>query len=286
VNGGWDRYGPDVLRQDPHRARRAASDKVEAELGLVLEDAETGWVGAIVKVEKAGGMLVVSLEDRHGRVRGFRLGPGFLIDGRPVVLTLATGPKPGTLKRRTASGSLAVPGARARVARASRIWVEGRHDAELVAKVWGEDLALEGVVVEALDGIDHLLGRVRDFDPSADGARLGVLVDHLVAGSKESRIAESARAVCQPGSILVLGHPYVDIWQGVRPDRLGLAAWPRIERGVDWKTGVLRELGWPHRNEADLARAWRRVLSRVSHLSHLEPALTGRVEELIDFVTG
>ena len=39
--------------------------------------------------------------------------------------------------------STAAPSAapvRARVARASRIFVEGRHDAELVEKVWGDDL--------------------------------------------------------------------------------------------------------------------------------------------------
>ncbi|MDR2566670.1 MAG: DUF3097 domain-containing protein [Bifidobacteriaceae bacterium] len=282
---GWDRYGRDVLTRDPHAPRRTQSRKVEAEIGLVVEDAETGWVGAIVKVEKSGGMLVASLEDRHGRVRGFRLGPGFLIDGQPVVLTRAVGSNPGVLKRRTASGSLAVQGAKARVARVSRIWVEGRHDAELVAKVWGEDLALEGVVVEMLDGIDHLADRAADFGPAAQGARLGVLVDHLVEGSKEWRIAESVTANCEPGSILILGHPYVDIWQAVRPERLGLAAWPRIERGTDWKTGVLSELGWRHRDQGDLARAWLRILGSVSHLSHLDPALTGRVEELIDFVT-
>lgn len=283
---GPDRYGRDVLAQDPHRAARPASAKVAAELGLVVEDVETGWVGAIVRVEKAGGMLVAVLEDRRGRTRGFRLGPGFLIDGRPVVL-VAAGPAParGGPGRRTASGSVAVAGARARVARESRIWVEGRHDAELIAKVWGEDLAVEGVVVEMLDGIDHLAERARRFGPSAGEARLGVLVDHLVEGSKEWRIAERVRAECEPGSILILGHPYVDIWQAVRPQRLGLAAWPKVARGTDWKLGLLAQLGWPARDQADVADAWRRLLAEVNHLSHLEPALTGRVEELIDFTT-
>ena len=75
----------------------------------------------------------------------------------------------------------------ARVARASRIWVEGIHDAALVERIWGDDLRIEGVVVEPLDGIDELPAAVAEFGPGPT-RRLGVLVDHLVAGSKESRI--------------------------------------------------------------------------------------------------
>ena len=75
----------------------------------------------------------------------------------------------------------------AKVAAASRIYVEGRHDAELVEKIWGDDLRHVGVVVEYLGGIDDLPAIVAEFAPGP-GRRLGVLVDHLVAGSKESRI--------------------------------------------------------------------------------------------------
>ena len=60
---------------------RPAPAQVAAEPGLVVEDVETGWCGAVVRVEKAGGMHVVHLEDRRGRTRGFPLGPGFLVDG-------------------------------------------------------------------------------------------------------------------------------------------------------------------------------------------------------------
>jgi hypothetical protein len=231
-------------------------------------------------------MLVVALEDRHGRLRSFRMGAGFLIDGRPVTLVpdVTSGRSPER-RRRTASGSFAVEGARARVARPSRIWVEGRHDAELIAKVWNDDLALEGVVVEMLEGVDNLADRVAEFGPTKAGARLGVLVDHLVEGSKETRIAEAVRDECEPGSILILGHPYVDVWQAVKPSRLGLEAWPRIAHGTEWKLGVLEALGWPCRTQADVAAAWRRVLGTVRDYKDLEPALIGRVEELIDFVT-
>jgi hypothetical protein len=281
-----DRYGDDVLRGDWKVPPRGRSTQVSAETGLVVEDVDTGWCGAVVRTEKAGGVHVVHLEDRRGRVRGFPLGPGFLVDGRPVVLTQ---PKPAAAAAarpsRTASGSTAVHGQRARLARGSRIWVEGRHDAELVEKVWGDDLRVEGVVVEMLDGVDDLAAAVRDFAPEP-GRRLGVLVDHLVPGSKESRLV--AEAVAQrrfAAHLLVVGHPFVDVWQSVRPSRLGLKAWPVIPRDVEWKRGVLAHLGWPHATQIDVAQGWKRILATVRSYTDLEPALLGRVEELIDFVT-
>lgn len=246
---------------------------------MVVEDAQSGYVGAVVRVEYGR----VDLEDRHGRTRGFPLGPGYLLDGSPVILTAPRRPGP-TGTGRTASGSVAVTGARARVARASRIYVEGRHDAELVAQVWGEDLRIEGVVVEHLGGVDDLVDIVAGFGPGP-GSRLGVLVDHLVPGSKEARIADAVRRGPGGAHTLVVGHPYVDIWQAVKPDRLGLKAWPVVPRNVEWKHGVCDALGWPHANQADIARAWQRIRKQVRDWNDLEPALIGRVEELIDFVT-
>lgn len=281
-----DRYGSDVLAGGTaHHARRPTSVPTPAAAGLVVEEVTTGWVGAVVRVEKSGGLHVVVLEDRAGRARSFPLGPGFWVDGSPVELVAPrTSPAPAAPER-TASGSVAVHGARARVARASRIWVEGRHDAELVEKVWGDDLRLEGVVVEQLDGVDHLPAAVAAFGPGPD-RRVGVLVDHLVAGSKEARLAQEAVRAAPPGTVLVLGHPYVDVWQAVRPGRVGLREWPVIERDTEWKHGVLRELGWPAADQADVARAWQRILGTVRSYADLEPSLLGRVEELIDFVTG
>lgn len=205
---------------------------MEATPGTVVEDVETGWVGAVVAVEKAGGVHVVHLEDRRGKVKAFPLGPGFLVDGSPVSLTAPKGAQRAALAAaekqasRTASGSVAVHDAKARVAIGSRIFVEGRHDAELVEKVWGHDLRVEGVVVEMLDGVDDLAAAIRDFAPGR-GRRMGVLVDHLVPGSKESRIVAEANRLA-PEHVLVLGHPYVDVWQSVRPQRLGMEAWPTI----------------------------------------------------------
>src|SRR5690625_5171476 len=181
----------------------------------------------------SAGKLVVELEDGRGRLRSFPLGPGFMIDGKPVVLTRPAARQQPSGTKRSASGSVYVEGARARTARASRIWVEGKHDAELVQKVWGHDLRIEGVVVEMLDGADNLPERVQDFSPGP-GRRLGILVDHLVPGSKESRIAaEVMRLPGAAGNVTVLGHPYVDVWQAVRPARVGLTKWPHVPKGTD-----------------------------------------------------
>jgi hypothetical protein len=225
---------------------------------------------------------MVELEDRRGMVRAFPLGGGFLIDGEPVVLTAAAAAPTG--KKRTASGSFAVENLTARTARASRIYVEGRHDAELVEKVWGHDLRVEGVVVEYLGGIDDLASHLDEVAPNR-GRRIGVLVDHLVDGSKESRIAAQAVKPAYREHVLIVGHPFIDVWQAVKPSSLGIRAWPTIPRGIEWKKGICQAFGWPHETQADIARAWQRILSRVNGFGDLEPTLLGRVEQLIDFVT-
>jgi len=277
----WSRqYGSDVLADgQPGRSGRRRVPRevpeVEAERGLVVEDSEGRFCGAVVGYEKGA----VTLEDRHGNRRAFPLAPAaFLLDGQPVTLVPpapAGGPGSGR-PTRTASGSVAAPPSRAKVARASRIYVEGKHDAELVEKVWGDDLRDEGVVVEYLDGIDDLPAIVARFSP-APGRRLGVLVDHLVDGSKESRIAAGVRSP----DVLIVGHPFIDIWAAVRPSAVGIARWPDVPPGQPWKEGVLRALGWP----PEVPAAWRRILRSVTSYADLEPALLGRVEELIDFVT-
>jgi Protein of unknown function (DUF3097) len=272
-----DRYGTDVLANNAHKKSRSTEQPVE--IGMVVEDAQTGYAGAVVRIEYGR----MELEDRNGRRKPFPIGPGYLIDGKPVILTAPRRPTPKA-PARTASGSVAVQQAKAKVALASRIYVEGRHDAELVEQVWGDDLRVEGVVVEHLGGVDDLVGIVAEFHPGP-GRRLGVLVDHLVAGSKEARIAEAVRQGPGGAHTLVVGHPFIDIWQAVKPGRLGIAAWPVVPRGVEWKKGVCRALGWPHTQQADIARAWQRIRSRVRDWNDLEPALIGRVEELIDFVT-
>jgi len=269
-------YGPDVLAAGL-RPARTRPRRVAAEPGLVVEDATGRFCGAVVFCEKDA----VILEDRHGMRRVFPLGQArFLLEGKPVMLVRPSGPVvPGRGRPpagRTASGSVAAPASRAKVARASRIYVEGRHDAELVEKIWGDDLRDAGVVVEYLGGIDDLPAVVAQFEPGPV-RRLGVLVDHLVAGSKESKIA----ARVQSPHVLVAGHPFIDVWAAVKPAVLGIGGWPHVPPGSPWKEGVLQAIGWP----PDTAAAWQRILRSVRSFTDLEPAFLGRVEELIDFVT-
>jgi Protein of unknown function (DUF3097) len=254
--------------------------KVTAVVGMAVVHRASGFSGSLVRIESGG----VELKGRTGLERVFRHSPGaFSVDGKAVTLVRPRPePKHGVgaaggrgIDGITSSGSVAVEGVSPRVARAGRLWVEGVHDAELVERVWGDDLRIEGVVVERLDGIDHLPGAIRDFAPGP-ARRLGVLVDHLVDGSKESRLAAQLR---HP-HVLITGTPFVDVWQAVKPSVLGIDAWPQIPMGQDWKTGVCQALGF-----SDPPEAWRRIRSSVSTYADLEPALVGAVEQLIDFVT-
>jgi hypothetical protein len=251
--------------------RKAEIPTVSGEPGLVLEDPASGFCGAVVSIGKDG----VGLEDGKGRRRVFPLRPAaFLIDGKPVTVVRPAARPVGPV--RSASGSVRVAALRAHTARGGRIWVEGIHDAALVEQVWGHDLRVEGVVVEPLHGIDDLAGAVAEFGPTVD-CRLGILVDHLVGGSKETR---TAATVAGP-HVLVTGHPYIDVWQAVRPAAVRIPGWPEVPRGTDWKTGVCAALGW-----GEPVDGARRVLGAVRDFRDLETPLITAVEKLIDFVTG
>ncbi len=278
-------YGHDVLAGDgrgPPGGRHQRSGQItqiEAAPGLVVETADGSFCGGVVACDKQA----VTLEDRFGRHRVFPLAAAtFLLDGKPVALVRPAPRERGGARgrARTASGSLALPHERAKVAQASRIYVEGLHDAELVEKIWGDDLRIEGVVVEYLEGVDHLPALVTAFCPGPH-RRLGVLVDHLVAGSKESRIASQVNSP----HVLVTGHEFVDIWQAVKPSVLGIDGWPEVPRGGPWKEGTVAALGWGTGTSADTGAAWRRILAAVRTYADLEPGLLHSVEELIDFVT-
>jgi hypothetical protein len=247
---------------------------VEAEPGLVVEDATGSFCGAVIRAD----VREVVLEDAAGRRRLFPMKPAsFLFEGRLATLTPPR-PRVSPEQQRSASGSVRGDDRRAKVASPHRIWVEGVHDAAIVERVWGHDLRVEGVVVEPLHGADVLVEAAHEFGPGPD-RKLGVLVDHLVTGSKESRIAQQVTGA----HALVVGHPFIDIWQAVKPSVVGIRAWPVVPKGQPWKEGVCRALGW----EDDTGYVWaQRILARVRTWTDLEPQLIGRVEELIDFVTG
>lgn len=263
----------DPIDMDAPRARPSEYPNVEAKRGRVVEHRASGVVGSIVSFND----VEVVLRDRGDVHRPFRPRPGgFLFEGRPCTLIPAPAVASTSTAGVTASGSITPTSRRARVARASRILVEGIHDAELVEKVWGDDLREVGVVVERLDGMDDLAAVVTSFDPGP-GHRLGILLDHLVTGSKESRTAAQVR---HP-HVLVTGTPFVDVWAAVRPSAAGISAWPDVPRGIPWKEGVLAALGVStHPGEY-----WRSLLGKVHTFRDLDPALVGAVEQLIDFVT-
>lgn len=261
---------PDVLTDDPRHRREVP--EVTLRRGMLLEALGDSFVGEVVAVR---GHAVV-LRDRRGRERSFDMrGAGFMLDDRLVRVRVpereVPAPSPPAV---TPSGSVPVRHA-ARQARASRIFVEGVHDAELLEKIWGDDLRVEGIVVEVLDGIDDLEGVVAAFDPGPT-RRMGVLVDHLVPGSKESRMAARVR---HP-DVLVTGHPFVDVWAAVRPSVVGIQRWPEVPRGRSWKDGICEALGEP-----EPGVLWKRILASVQTYTDLERPLVGAVEQLLDFLT-
>jgi len=243
-------------------------------IGTVLTHRGSGTEGAVVEFVEG---KRVALRDHSGRDHHFKPVDGFFLHlGKPVALRAPRHhTKAAAAPTMTASGSVDTGHVPARVARASRIWVEGIHDAELIERIWGDDLRVEGIVVEQLEGADDLAERVRGFQPG-ERRRIGVLLDHLVPGSKETRIAES---ISDP-NVLICGHPYVDIWQAIKPSVVDIQAWPVIPMGTPWKEGIMAAVGF----SGESGRFWREVLGKVNSYKDVETPLINAVEQLIDFV--
>lgn len=266
-----DPYGGDIL-SGHSRNKKPEYPKILAEKDLVVEVLADGFVGAVISFERTYDGDFVRLEDRYGTERLFKMREGaFLIDGQRATLVRHV---PKQAPRKSNSGSRRVDNVVAKVAAPSRIWVEGVHDAAIVEKIWGHDLRVEGIVVEYLEGLDNLEARLKEFKPEP-GRRVGVLADHLVTGSKEMRLTQSVGP-----NVLVTGHPYIDIWAAVKPERVGISAWPEVPYGEDWKTGVCRRVGW-----SDPKEGWNRVYRAVNSFRDVDSTLIGAVERLVDFVT-
>lgn len=254
--------------------RRGPSAKVvNVELGMALTHRGDRITGSVLRYVP-GQMLV--LRDRSGKDHSYKPRDGaFLIGDQPVALRQLVKSDIEVVASETASGSIDIGPIQARVARPSRIYVEGIHDAELIEKVWGDDLRIEGVVVEQIAGADDLAALVRSFQPR-EGRRLGVLLDHLVEGSKESRIA----AEVNDPNVLICGHPYVDVWAAVKPTVVGRDSWPEIPMGTPWKEGIMAELGVSEHSSV----FWKQLLAGVNNYKDLQTPLITAVEQLIDFV--
>jgi len=250
-----------------------------ATAGLLVEVASSDFAGTVVHCDARE----VVLRDRRGRTRRFARTPGaFLVDDVRVELvpeaaSAAGGGAGGTGSPgpgRTASGSIPAPDLGPQVARASRLWVEGIHDAELLEQVWGDDLRSAAIVVEPMHGADDLASAVARFEPGPT-RRLGVLLDHLVPGSKESRLA----ATIHHPDVLVVGHPFVDVWAAIDPRLLGRERWPEVPRGEPYKDGLARRLGF-----ADRHQAWPALRGLVRTWHDLDVTLRHAVESLLDHV--
>ena len=258
---------------DPNAPRRKRDyPVVVARRGVVLEDRTTGVVGALVSF--APPRLV--LRDRYGKDHTVRYADGSVradIDNKGVPCKLVL-PKTEPEGRRSPPADRSMqamfpPESPAPAESGSRHPRRRTHREGL-----GRRLARRGVVVEQLEGADDLAERVRGFRPG-DRRRLGILLDHLVDGSKESRIA----AEIDDRNVRITGHPYVDIWQAVKPSVIGIDHWPEVPKGQPWKEGVITP-----RDHGDPASFWKHVLGKVTSWKDLETPLLGAVEELIDFV--
>lgn len=270
-----DPYGADILKGHS-RSKKPVYPQVKPEKDMVVEVLGDDFVGAIVGGEKTAEGNFIRLEDRHGATRLFKLREGaFLLEGQRVTLTRYVDPAVLPPQQRMSnSGSRRVEGVQAKVAAPSRIWVEGVHDAAIVEQVWGHDLRVEGVVVEFIEGLDNLPAMLQEFNPTPS-RRVGVLADHLVEGTKEAHLTRDLGP-----NVMVTGHPYIDIWEAVKPASVGIKEWPHVPRGEDWKTGVCQRLGWGNPQDG-----WRRVARSVKSFRDLDSTLIGSVERLIDFVT-
>jgi len=265
-----DRWAEDDILED---FRKREYLVLEVHDGMTLTHTGSRFTGTVAEFTQGESVVLV---DQWGERKSFAAHDGaFMRNGvRVTMRSPAVALK--SARRFTASGSIEADRSRARVAKASRIWVEGIHDAELIEKIWGDDLREAAIVVEPLHGADDLAPAVAQFRPNPQ-RRLGILLDHLVEGTKETRIARSVRNA----DVLVLGHPYVDIWQAIKPDTFGIAEWPDVPRGRPWKEGVIEGLGL----SIDPGPFWTKVLESVSSYKDVETPLVNAVEQLIDFVT-
>ena len=274
-----DRYSGDVLSPGWGQRQKPKVHDLVMAVGRVLEVDGHDFVGAIVGWENG----LVVLEDRRNRRRSFPIS-GQLYHCEGYAVKLIHPPRQGSSKPLyTPSGSRAGQEG-PKVALPSRIYVEGRHDAELVEKIWGDDLRHVGVVVEFMGGMDDLVDIVDRFRPR-HGRRLGVLLDHLVAGSKETAIAQAVERSGYGDHVMITGHRFIDVWHAILPATLGIPAWPQVPRGEDFKIGTLKRLGLAHKDQTDVANAWQAMCKRVRSYRDLDPAFNREVERLIDFVT-
>ena len=219
-----------LARPEARPRRRGA-----AELGAVVEEVTTDWCGEIVAVDRD--LHTLTLEDRRGKRRTFPLGPGFLLEGRPVILAApvrgggpgeadAYGVRLGRRPRRQGPGRPGQPDLRRGPAR---------------RRAGREGLGRRPADRGRGRGVPRRRRRPRPTTCATSGpapsAGSACSSTTWCAGSKESRIAQRIAKSPVGKHVLIVGHPFIDIWAAVKPERLGLQRWPdvpaqhRVEEG-------------------------------------------------------
>ena len=91
----------------------------------------------------------------------------------------------------------------------------------------------------------------------------------------EGGARRGGRRVRRASHVLVVGHPYVDVWQAVRPGASASRRGRRSRAATPGRPACRRAPGLAARDEAEL-RCWRRILGTVATYAELEPELLGR----------
>ena len=252
---------------------RGTSPNSPATTDVVAEDPLSGFCGAVVACTSTA----VTLEDRAGRRRLFPLTSGaFLVDGRQVTLV-----RPRPAAAGTGAVRVRLQGGDGCAGQDGQGGADLGRRASMMRPWWnGSGGTTCGSRASSSSRSTGWTTCRRPWPRSGpgDGRRLGVLVDHLVPRSKESRIADAVLAAHRD-TVLITGHPTSTSGRRCGRRRSGIAAWPDVPRGIDWKTGVCAALGMP-----DTRQMWGRVNGAVRSYRDLDTPLITAVERLIDFV--
>ena len=220
----------------------------------------------------------VTLEDRHGRHRVFPLGPGFLVDGRPVALVRAA----------PAARGGAAPAYGLGLGRRARRAGPGRpRRPDLRRGPARRRAGREGVGRRPARRGRRRRAPRRHRRPAGRRARLRARAGpparraRRPPGARQQGVPAGRAGRCSP-HVRVVGHPYVDVWQAVRPAaprHRGLAGGP-ARHAVEGGRLRRRSAGRSTRPPPGAASS-----ARSRRTPTWSPSLLGRVEELIDFVT-
>ena len=236
---------------------------------------------------------------RAGRAPGgparphrFPLGPGFLLDGAPVVLTPPTAAAARAARRRPggrlpygvaarAPSRAPGPGSRAARGSASRAattpsWSRRSGATTCGSRAWWSRCSTASTTSPAA------IARLRPGPGPADGrAGRPPGAGHQGGRRGRGRAPPAVRRARQGPRPPVRRRVAVGAARAARASRPG-----RSSRAGSLEARHRGRARLAAPTQADIARAWKRILGTVRTYADLEPSLLASVEELIDFVTG